>query len=216
MLWERAIRVGDWVVLGEEQGYVRRINVRSTEIETFDRATMIVPNSNLVTGVVKNWLRGDRVGRIKIALAPSAAVDPEQVRDIMLAAARAQTDVLRVPAPQVMLLGMETTSFRFELWCYVEDVEKSARVRSDLHFDLYKRLKEAGINIAAAASPAPTTILQIPDLEKLAAAAAATALTLGSEVTDKIAEMENVSEPLRAQDVGGASSSTQEEEASSR
>jgi small-conductance mechanosensitive channel len=215
-LWERAIRVGDWVVLGEEQGYVRRINVRSTEIETFDRATMIVPNSNLVTGVVKNWLRGDRVGRIKIALAPSAAVDPEQVRDIMLAAARAQTDVLRVPAPQVMLLGMETTSFRFELWCYVEDVEKSARVRSDLHFDLYKRLKEAGINIAAAASPAPTTILQIPDLEKLAAAAAATALTLGSEVTDKIAEMENVSEPLRAQDVGGASSSTQEEEASSR
>ena len=216
LLWERAIRVGDWVVLGEEQGYVRRINVRSTEIETFDRATMIVPNSNLVTGVVKNWLRGDRVGRIKIALAPSAAVDPEQVRDIMLAAARAQTDVLRVPAPQVMLLGMETTSFRFELWCYVEDVEKSARVRSDLHFDLYKRLKEAGINIAAAASPAPTTILQIPDLEKLAAAAAATALTLGSEVTDKIAEMENVSEPLRAQDVGGASSSTQEEEASSR
>jgi small-conductance mechanosensitive channel len=216
LLWERAIRVGDWVVLGEEQGYVRRINVRSTEIETFDRATMIVPNSNLVTGVVKNWLRGDRVGRIKIALAPSAAVDPEQVRDIMLAAARAQTDVLRVPAPQVMLLGMETTSFRFELWCYVEDVEKSARVRSDLHFDLYKRLKEAGINIAAAASPAPTTILQIPDLEKLAAAAAATALTLGSEVTDKIAEMENVSEPLRAQDVGGASSSTQEEEVSSR
>ena len=154
------------------------------------------------------------MGRIKIALAPSAAVDPEQVRDIMLAAARAQTDVLRVPAPQVMLLGMETTSFRFELWCYVEDVEKSARVRSDLHFDLYKRLKEAGINIAAATSPTSTTILQIPDLEKLAAAAAATALTLGSEVTDKIAEMESVSEPLRMQDDEGASSSTQGEESS--
>ena len=113
-----------------------------------------------------------------------------------------------------MLLGMETTSFRFELWCYVEDVEKSARIRSDLHFDLYKRLKEAGINIAAAASPAPTTILQIPDLEKLAAAAA-TALTLGSEVTDKITEMESARETLRAQGVGGASSSTRDEEASS-
>ncbi|MBM3625523.1 MAG: DUF3772 domain-containing protein, partial [Alphaproteobacteria bacterium] len=70
LLWERAIRVGDWVVVGDEQGYVKRINVRSTEIETFDRATMIVPNSNLVAGVVKNWLRGDKVGRIKIAIAP--------------------------------------------------------------------------------------------------------------------------------------------------
>jgi small-conductance mechanosensitive channel len=213
LLWERAIRVGDWVVLGEEQGYVRRINVRSTEIETFDRATMIVPNSNLVTGVVKNWLRGDRVGRIKIALAPSAAVDPEQVRDILLAAARAQTDVLRVPTPQVMLLGMETTSFRFELWCYVEDVEKSARVRSDLHFDLYKRLKDAGINIAAATAPTPTTILQIPDLEKLAAAAAATALTLGSEVTDKLSQTEGTREAPVEQGVGGVSLSQQEDEA---
>ena len=213
LLWERAIRVGDWVVLGEEQGYVRRINVRSTEIEPFDRATMIVPNSNLVTGVVKNWLRGDRVGRIKIALAPSAAVDPEQVRDILLAAARAQTDVLRVPTPQVMLLGMETTSFRFELWCYVEDVEKSARVRSDLHFDLYKRLKDASINIAAATAPTPTTILQIPDLEKLAAAAAATALTLGSEVTDKLSQTEGTREALVEQGVGGVSLSQQKDEA---
>ncbi|MCC2102857.1 MAG: mechanosensitive ion channel, partial [Hyphomicrobiales bacterium] len=58
--WERSIRVGDLVVMGDEQGYVRKINVRATEIETFDRATMIVPNSNLITGVVKNWVRNDR------------------------------------------------------------------------------------------------------------------------------------------------------------
>ncbi|WP_424361940.1 DUF3772 domain-containing protein [Methylocystis parvus] len=139
LLWERAIRVGDWVVIGDEQGYVRRINVRSTEIETFDRATMIVPNSNLVSGVVKNWLRGDRVGRIKVAIAPHPGVDPEQIRDIMLVAAKAQEGVLRIPAPQVMFLGMEASGFKFELWCYVEDVEKSSRVRSDLHFDLRPR-----------------------------------------------------------------------------
>jgi len=183
LLWERAIRVGDWVVLGEEQGYIRRINVRSTEIETFDRATMIVPNSNLVAGVVKNWLRGDRVGRIKIALSPHSGVDPEQMRDIMLAAARAQEGVLRIPAPQVMFLGMDSSSFKFELWCYVEDVEKSARVRSDLHFDLHQRLKLAGVAIAAPATPT-TAILQIPEPDKLAAAAAATALALESDVAN--------------------------------
>jgi small-conductance mechanosensitive channel len=164
-------------VVGDEQGYVKRINVRSTEIETFDRATMIVPNSNLVSGVVKNWLRGDKVGRIKVALAPHAGVDPEEMRDIMLAAARAQEDVLRIPAPQVMFLGMEASSFKFELWCYVEDVEKSSRVRSDLHFDLHRRLSEAGIKMAAAAEPAKT-ILQLPELDKLAAAAAASALAI--------------------------------------
>ena len=171
LLWERAVRVGDWVVVGEEQGYVKRINVRSTEIETFDRATMIVPNSNLVTGVVKNWLRDDKVGRIKIALAPSSRVDPEQIRDIMLAAAKAQNGVLRIPAPQVMFLAMETSLFRFELWCFVEDVEQATRLRSDLHFDLHKRLADAGISISPA--PTPPTVVQFPGLEKFAAAAAA-------------------------------------------
>lgn len=178
LLWERAIRVGDWVVVGDEQGYVKRINVRSTEIETFDRATMIVPNSNLVAGVVKNWLRGDKVGRIKIAVAPHAGVDPEEMRDILLSAARAQEGVLRIPAPQVMFLGMEANAFKFELWCYVEDVEQSARVRSDLHFDLYQRLKDSGISIGAAAAPPPPTIVNIPELDKLAAAAAASALAI--------------------------------------
>lgn len=193
LLWERAIRVGDWVVIGDEQGYVRRINVRSTEIETFDRATMIVPNSNLVAGVVKNWLRGDRVGRIKVALAPHAGVDPEQMRDVMLAAARAQEGVLRIPAPQVMFLGMEASSFKFELWCYVEDVEKSSRVRSDLHFDLHRRLKEAGIRMTAAAEPTPAMV-QIPDLDKLVAAAAASALAMGSGILDLAAEQEKPEE----------------------
>jgi small-conductance mechanosensitive channel len=200
LLWERAIRVGDWVVVGDEQGYVKRINVRSTEIETFDRATMIVPNSNLVAGVVKNWLRGDRVGRIKVALAPHAGVDPEKMRDVMLAAARAQEGVLRIPAPQVMFLGMEASSFKFELWCYVEDVEKSSRVRSDLHFDLHRRLREAGIRMTATAEAAPT-VVQIPDLDKLVAAAAAGALAMGAGVleleADGKGEEEKPTDPVR-------------------
>lgn len=184
LLWERAIRVGDWVVVGDEQGYVKRINVRSTEIETFDRATMIVPNSNLVAGVVKNWLRGDKVGRIKIALSPHAGVDPEQMRDILLSCARGQPGVLRIPAPQVMFLGMEASAFKFELWCYVEDVEQSSRVRSDLLFDLHRRLGSAGVSLSAEA-PKPPTIVQFPSLDKVAAAAAASALALESGVLDE-------------------------------
>ena len=68
LLWERTIRVGDWVVVGREQGFVRAINARATEIETFDRGSLIVPNSNLVSGVVKNWVHNDRVGRIIVSV----------------------------------------------------------------------------------------------------------------------------------------------------
>jgi hypothetical protein len=81
-----------------------------------------------------------------------------------------------------MFLGMEANAFKFELWCYVEDVEQSARVRSDLHFDLYQRLSEAGITIGAAAPAPPPTIVQIPELDKLAAAAAASALAIEAEL----------------------------------
>ncbi len=169
LLWERAIRVGDWVVIGDDQGYVKRINVRSTEIETFDRATMIVPNSNLVTGVVKNWLRGDKVGRIKIALAAHSSANPETVRDVLLAVATAQEGVLGTPAPQVMFLGMEANMLRFELWCYVEDVEQGTRLRSNLYFELHKRLAQEGV---ALTPPPPQTALQLADMEKLAAAVA--------------------------------------------
>jgi len=169
LLWERAIRVGDWVVIGDEQGYVKRINVRSTEIETFDRATMIVPNSNLVSGVVKNWLRGDKVGRIKIAVAAHVSADPDRIRDVLLALAEAQEGVLRTPAPQVMFLGMEANMFRFELWCYVEDIELGTRLRSNLYFDLHKRLEQEGI---ALTPPPLQQTIQLPDMEKLAAAVA--------------------------------------------
>jgi potassium efflux system protein len=169
LLWERAIRVGDWVVVGDEQGYVKRINVRSTEIETFDRATMIVPNSNLVTGVVKNWLRGDKVGRIKIALRAYSGSSPETVRDVLLAVAGEQEGVLRTPAPQVMFLGMEGNMSSFELWCYVEDVEQGTRLRSNLYFEMHKRLVEAGV----ALSPPPSrTIMEVADMENLATAVA--------------------------------------------
>jgi small-conductance mechanosensitive channel len=157
LLWERAIRVGDWVVVGDEQGYVRRINVRSTEIETFDRATMIVPNSNLVTGVVKNWVRADRVGRIKVPVAVAVAADPDQVRALLLECAKDQELILETPVPQVMFSAMAESTLRFELICFISDVEKSQRVRSDLNFAIFRSFRDADIDISPPAA-APVVV----------------------------------------------------------
>jgi small-conductance mechanosensitive channel len=142
LLWERVVRVGDWIVVGGDQGFVRRINVRSTEIETFDRAQVIIPNSSLVTGVVTNLVRNDRTGRVVIPLAVAAFADPEKVREVLVAIAKASQLVLTIPAPQILFTGVSASTLNFELRVFVGDVETSARVKSDLHFEIFRRFKE--------------------------------------------------------------------------
>jgi potassium efflux system protein len=164
LLWERAIRVGDWIVVGDEQGFVRRINVRSTEIETFDRAMMIVPNSNLVTGVVKNWVRTDRVGRIRISLSVQSGADPEKVRELLIGAAKAHDLVLSIPAPQVLLTSLEAAAYKYDLLAYVDDVETSQRVKSELLFEIHRRFKAANLSIGAPLAP---TIVELADIDRL-------------------------------------------------
>lgn len=148
LLWERAIRVGDLVVIGEDQGYVRRINVRATEIETPDRATMIVPNGNLMTGVVKNFVRGDRIGRILIAIQVVPGSDPEKVRDTLLDAAKSHEQVVGIPAPAVLFVNFSASSLDFQLICFVEEVERAGRVKSDLLYAIFSHLGEAGLKLA--------------------------------------------------------------------
>jgi small-conductance mechanosensitive channel len=142
LLWERAVRVGDWIVVGGDQGFVRRINVRATEIETFDRAQVIIPNSSLVTGVVTNLVRNDRTGRIVIPLTVAGSADPDKVREVLWSVAKANQLVLTMPTPQVLFTGMSAGALNFELRAYVGDVETMFRVKSDLHFAIFKRFKE--------------------------------------------------------------------------
>jgi potassium efflux system protein len=158
LLWERTIRVGDWVVVGAEQGFVRAINARSTEIETFDHGALIVPNANLVTGVVKNWVHNDRVGRIIVSVNVAYESDVEQVRDMLIAAAKAQDLVLKIPAPTVLFAEYGDWALKFNLICFVDDIEFGERTRSDINFDVLRRMREAGLRIPYPALP--------PDLPK--------------------------------------------------
>ncbi|ACK49426.1 MscS Mechanosensitive ion channel [Methylocella silvestris BL2] len=141
LLWERAVRVGDWIVVGGDQGFVRRINVRSTEIETVDRSQVIIPNSSLISGVVKNLVRNDRSGRVLIEVAVNASANPEEVREVLFATAKANDRVLKIPAPQIYFTGMSGATLNFELAAFVADVETMARVRSDLHFAIFKEFR---------------------------------------------------------------------------
>lgn len=145
LLWERGIRVGDLIVVGEEQGYVKRISVRATEIETFDRATVIVPNSNLVSGVVKNRVHTDRVGRIIVPVPVPRESDCDLVATILRETAESNHDVLEDPAPRVNFKTIGEGSLTFELVCFVPEVETAARVSSDLTFAIFRKLREKDV-----------------------------------------------------------------------
>ncbi|MBN9061401.1 MAG: mechanosensitive ion channel family protein [Rhizobiales bacterium] len=140
LLWERPIRVGDLIDVGGDQGVVRRINVRSTEIETGDRSTVIMPNSNLVSGVVKNRVHNDRSGRVLVAVSTPRAFDPVIVSRILTDAANGHEDVLKKPAPSVFFKKIGDAQLDFELVCFVADVDLIGRVTSDLHFIVFREI----------------------------------------------------------------------------
>ncbi|MGL5116254.1 MAG: DUF3772 domain-containing protein [Beijerinckiaceae bacterium] len=146
LLWERPIRVGDWIVVGEEQGIVKRINVRSTQIETFDRASLIVPNAEFISGRVKNWTHSDRVGRITIPVGVGYGSDAQLVRKILLDVAEGHPEVMKDPAPRVFFMRLGDPSMDFELRCFC-DVDRLLPVKSDLLFEILGRLQKARIDM---------------------------------------------------------------------
>jgi potassium efflux system protein len=147
LLAERPIRVGDSIVVKGEEGWVRRIRVRATEIETYDRASVIIPNSDLITGVVKNWTHANTMGRIVVKVGVAYDCDPEQVRDILTGLANEHPQVLKTPPPRAFLVAFGDSALDFELRCVVANVENGPVAKSDLHYAILKRFREAGIEI---------------------------------------------------------------------
>ncbi|MGU3540271.1 DUF3772 domain-containing protein [Methylobacterium sp. A54F] len=144
LLWERPIRVGDQVLIGDSEGIVKRISVRSTEIQTFDRSAVIVPNSNLISGVVKNRVRGDRTGRVVIGVSVLRNQDPVKAAEMIVACAAAHPDVLKEPAPRIFFKKIGDPFLEFELYAMVVDVGLGQKVQTDLNFAVFKTLSDAG------------------------------------------------------------------------
>ncbi|MFC7290106.1 DUF3772 domain-containing protein [Hirschia litorea] len=147
LLFERPIKVGDWIVTASGEGFVKKISVRSTEIETFDRASVIVPNSELISGAVTNWTHKDKIGRMVINVGVSYDADPEEVLVLLEAVAKENTQVLKYPAPFVYFSDFADSSLNFELRCFTSDVKQGIMIRSNLRVAIFKKLKEAGISI---------------------------------------------------------------------
>jgi small-conductance mechanosensitive channel len=147
LLIERPIKVGDRIVVGDQQGLVRRISVRATEIETFDRASLIVPNSELITGRVLNWTHRDSLGAVNVKVGVGYDSDPEQVLAILKKCANDHPNVLRTPAPLAFFENFGDSALMFSLRIALPDIANAGGVQSDLRIAILKALREANIEI---------------------------------------------------------------------
>ena len=147
LLAERPIRAGDWIQVGSDEGTVKRISVRATEIETFDRASVIIPNSDLISGVVKNWYLRDNSGRTMVSIGVGYGSDPEKVRDILLDIADKNEKVLKFPKPFVIFQDFGDSALIFQVYAYLASISNGLTVRSEMRFEILNRLRDAGIEI---------------------------------------------------------------------
>lgn len=147
LLVERPIKVGDRVMVKDREGFVRRISVRSTEIETGDRASLIVPNSDLITSAVTNWTHRNALGTVSVKVRVSYDSDVDQVREILQRVGAECPLVLQHPPPGVGFDDFGPNGLEFSLGAVIPDVTKAAGVQSDLRYRILKAFREAGIRM---------------------------------------------------------------------
>lgn len=147
LLMQRPVKAGDWIVVGQHEGYVKKINVVSTELQTFDNAEVIVPNSQLVSSEVMNWTHTSTVARVVVAVGVSYDADPQQVREVLLRCADENDDVSSIPAPSVVFRNFGESALEFELRFFIREADYMLLIGSELRFAITTAFREAGITI---------------------------------------------------------------------
>lgn len=148
LLFERPIKIGDRIEVGDVHGDVISISPRATTIVTNDNIAVIVPNSDFITGRVTNWSYTDRDVRFPIPVGVSYRSDPEEIRRLLLEVAHAHPGVLTQPKPDVLFQEFGDSSLNFALRVWTRDyITTPGVLRSDLNFMISKTFKEHGVEI---------------------------------------------------------------------
>ncbi|NBD32288.1 MAG: mechanosensitive ion channel [Cyanobacteria bacterium] len=147
LIFERPIQAGDFVEVGELVGTVEHISVRSTEITTLDRVSVILPNSRFLESEVVNWSHRSPISRLRIRVGVAYGSNLEIVRQALLDAANDNADVLSIPPPNVFFLGFGDSSLDFDLLAWISEPRKQFQIKSDLYFLIYRFFQERGVEI---------------------------------------------------------------------
>ncbi|MFV2061478.1 MAG: mechanosensitive ion channel family protein, partial [Gammaproteobacteria bacterium] len=151
LLFERPIKTGDWIVVAGTEGHVKRISIRSTHIQTFDRADVIIPNAEIISGTVTNWMLRDHSGRIRVPVGVAYGTNTELVRDLLLEVANNHSEVIKansvIADPVVLFMAFGDSSLEFEVRCHIYNIDNRRSIMSDLNFAIDKIFRENTISI---------------------------------------------------------------------
>ncbi|MBU2493083.1 MAG: mechanosensitive ion channel [Bacteroidetes bacterium] len=166
ILFERPIKVGDRIEVGNINGDVTNISMRATTVLTNDNISIIVPNSEFISSTVINWSHTDKTVRFSFPVGVSYKEDPENIKNILFTIASENTDVLSEPEPKVLFdeYGDSSLMFNLSIWTNTYS-DKPALLKSQLYFEIFKKFKECGVEI-----PFPQRdlyIKEMPSSEKI-------------------------------------------------
>ncbi len=148
LIFDRSIRPGDVVSIGDKFGWVQELRARYIVVKDRDGVETLIPNENLVTSEVINWSYSDPNVRLKIPVQISYGDDPERAMEIMLEAARNTPRVLKDPPPVARLMAFGDNGIALELRLWINDPQNGiSNVRSDVNLGIWRGFREAGITI---------------------------------------------------------------------
>ncbi|GEO79988.1 mechanosensitive ion channel family protein [Pararhodospirillum oryzae] len=147
ILVERPIKVGDWVIINGNEGLVKRISFRATELETFTQAAIILPNAEILSRPFTNLTHRNRLGRIDVAVGVAYGSDTDLVKKVLLEVINAHEQVLPLPAPWVVFKDFGDSALIFEVRAYTANVMNRMSIASDLRYGIDRRFREENISI---------------------------------------------------------------------
>ncbi len=147
LLIERPVKVGDWIVVGAHEGYVKRINVRATEIQTFQRSSVIIPNAELISTALVNWTHKDTLARVSVPVGVAYGSDTALVQKLLLNCAKEHNRINTWPQPFVLFQDFGESSLDFELRFFIAQADEVFRVASDIRFAIDNAFREHGVEI---------------------------------------------------------------------
>ena len=147
LLFEQHIQVGDRITVGDTEGDVTEINIRSTTIRSLNNIAIVVPNSEFISSTVINWSHGDPKTRLEIEVGVSYSSDLDTVIHSLLEAAREHPETLSHPEPKAWLMSFGDSAWNMRLLAWVGDPQGRRQVQSDINGAIVKKFREHGVEI---------------------------------------------------------------------
>ncbi|NEP77342.1 MAG: mechanosensitive ion channel [Okeania sp. SIO3C4] len=164
LIFERPIRVGDFIEVGDLEGTVKRIGLRSTYITTLDHISLIVPNSRFIENEVLNWSHNNPISRVKVPIGVAYGSEIKLVRKAILEVAKSHPEVLLHPLPQLWFQEFGDSSLNFDLLVWTREPQKKSKLKSELNYRIEVSLRKYGIEIPF---PQRDLHLKSPEIEQM-------------------------------------------------